>query len=183
VINRQRKKRLNLRACQAFAAAAAVRVAMRDSKIRLPEEIEVFLVSDASIRRIHRDFLAIDEATDVITFHHGEIFVSVETAEHQAQEFSTSFLEEIHLYIVHGLLHLAGFDDKTKRGRKRMATMQQKIVDESERALQLEGCGLAQSFQALLKKKGTKNPDADKDPGFSQPTFSTPAAGREGRRG
>jgi probable rRNA maturation factor len=144
VVNRQRKKRLNLCACQTFAAAAAGRVRMRNPKIRLPEEIGVFLVSDARISRIHRDFLGIDEATDVITFHHGEIIISVETAERQARQFSTTLLKEIHLYIVHGLLHLAGFDDRTGRGRKRMAMTQQKIVDEIEREINLEGCGPSQ---------------------------------------
>jgi probable rRNA maturation factor len=132
IVNRQRKKRLNLRECQAFAATAAEQVLKRHPKIRLPEEIGIVLVSDARIRRIHHCFLGIDATTDVITFQHGEIFVSVETAERQAREFSTSHLEEIHLYIVHGLLHLAGFDDKTGRARKRMAAMQQEIIHEIE---------------------------------------------------
>jgi probable rRNA maturation factor len=154
IVNRQRKKRLNLRACQAFAAAAARQVLKRRPKIRLPEEIGVVLVSDARISRIHRYFLGIDGATDVITFEHGEIFVSVETAERQAQEFSTSPLEEIHLYIVHGLLHLAGLDDKTARGRKRMAAMQQEIIEEIQRATNLEGKSLGDGGQERRAETG-----------------------------
>jgi rRNA maturation RNase YbeY len=151
VINRQRTKRVDLRACQAFATTAVAWVGMRNPKIRLPEEVGVVLVSDARISRINRDFLGIDGATDVITFHHGEIFISVETAERQAREFSTTFLEEIHLYIVHGLLHLAGFDDRTERGRKRMTATQQKIVYEIERAINLEGPAVPRS-RGLAKK-------------------------------
>jgi probable rRNA maturation factor len=135
LVNRQRKRRLDLRACQRFAQAAVARVWRRNLRVVLPDEICVFFVSDARIRRIHRDFLAADEATDVITFHHGEIFISVETAERHAQQFSTSLSEEIHLYIVHALLHLAGFEDKTKRGYKRMKAVQEKVAHEIEHAL------------------------------------------------
>jgi len=137
VVNRQRKKRLDLRACQAFAEAALGRVWTRNRKIIFPAEIDVLLVSDVRISQIHRDFLAVGGATDVITFHHGEILISVETAERHAQQFSTSFLEEIELYIVHALLHLAGFDDRTARGYKRMKAVQEEIVREVEIALVL----------------------------------------------
>jgi probable rRNA maturation factor len=137
VVNRQRNKRLDLRSCQTFAEAALARVRTRNRKIIFPEEIDVFLVSDARISQIHRDFLAVSGATDVITFHHGEIFISVETAERHAQQFSTSFFEEIELYIVHALLHLAGFEDRTERGCKRMKALQEGIVREVEIALGL----------------------------------------------
>jgi rRNA maturation RNase YbeY len=59
----------------------------------------------------------------------------VETAERHAQQFSTSLSEEIHLYIVHALLHLAGFEDKTKRGYNRMKAVQEKVAHEIEHAL------------------------------------------------
>src|SRR5262245_8736472 len=108
-------------------------------RIVLPNKLCVFFVSDARIRRIHRDFLAADEATDVITFQHGEIFISVETAERHAERFSTSLSEEIHLFIVHALLHLAGFEDKTKRGYKRMKAAQEEIAREIEHALGMGG--------------------------------------------
>ena len=137
VINRQRKKRLDLDACQGFAEAAMARVWKRNRKIIFPAEIDVFLVSDVRIGQIHRDFLAVGGATDVITFHHGEIFISVETAERHAQRYSTSFFEEIELYIVHALLHLAGFDDRTAMGYKRMKAVQEEIVREVEIALGL----------------------------------------------
>lgn len=135
VANRQRKKRLDLLACQTFAEAALARVSSRNLKVIFPAEIDIFFVSDTRISQLHRDFLAVGEATDVITFHHGEIFISVETAERHAEQFSTSFLEEIELYIVHALLHLAGFEDRTARGFKRMKAVQEEIVREVEIAL------------------------------------------------
>ena len=133
---------MDLDACQGFAEAAMARVWKRNRKIIFPAEIDVFLVSDVRIGQIHRDFLAVGGATDVIMFHHGEIFISVETAERHAQRYSTSFFEEIELYIVHALLHLAGFDDRTARGYKRMKGVQEEIVREVEVAL-----GLRDKFQ------------------------------------
>jgi probable rRNA maturation factor len=128
VINRQRKQRLDMAACRKFAEGALALVRKRATKALLPEEISVYLVSDQRIRGIHRQFLSSDEATDVITFQHGEIFISTETAREHAKRFRTGFVEEIHLYVVHGLLHLAGFEDLTRRGFEEMALQQKEIL-------------------------------------------------------
>jgi probable rRNA maturation factor len=98
----------------------------------LPEGINVVFVSDLRMAGIHRDFLSTEGPTDVITFQHGEIIISVETAERQAEEFSTTFDRELRLYFVHGLLHLAGLDDLTEEGFKSMADAQEQIVTEVE---------------------------------------------------
>ena len=66
--------------------------------------------------------------TDVITFQHGEIFISTETARRQARQVGATTLGEIRLYIVHGLLHLHGLDDQTPAAARRMARMQERIV-------------------------------------------------------
>ena len=72
--------------------------------VALPDEIIVVFVSDARIAGIHRDFMSVDGPTDVITFRHGEIIISVETAERQATRFSNSCSRELRLYFVHALL-------------------------------------------------------------------------------
>jgi probable rRNA maturation factor len=66
--------------------------------------------------------------TDVLTFQHGEIFISVETAKRHAHAFGSSPASELRLYIVHGLLHLHGFDDQTRTGAQKMHKMQEKIL-------------------------------------------------------
>ena len=66
--------------------------------------------------------------TDVITFQHGEIVISVETAKRQARQFATSLDHELRLYLVHGLLHLHGFDDKTAAGAREMKRVQDKLA-------------------------------------------------------
>lgn len=95
------------------------------------EEVEVALVSDKRIAQIHRRFMNDPSPTDVITFQHGEIVVSVETAKRQAREFGTSLDHELRLYIAHGLLHLHGFDDKTAVGAVEMKRIQERIVAKS----------------------------------------------------
>jgi probable rRNA maturation factor len=135
LLNRQRKKRVDLVNFRAFAKPAMVKVTELLGPVTLPEEISVVFVSDARIADIHRAFMSVDEPTDVITFHHGEIVISVETAERQAKKFSTSFGHELRLYFVHALLHLAGYDDLTPEEFEKMAEAQQKIVDEVEQLL------------------------------------------------
>ncbi len=92
------------------------------------EEIETTFVSDATIAKVHRDFMGIPGATDVITFDHGEIVISTETAAENAKIYGRSFQEELALYIVHGLLHLNGFKDKQPADAERMHAMQERIL-------------------------------------------------------
>lgn len=80
--------------------------------------------------RLHREFLGKTGPTDVLTFQHGEIFISIETAKRHARAFGNSLLRELQLYIVHGLLHLNGFDDRTQPGARRMEELQAKILGE-----------------------------------------------------
>jgi probable rRNA maturation factor len=77
---------------------------------------------------LHRQFLQTRGTTDVITFQHGEIFISAETAQKNAARFRTTLHRELNLYIVHGLLHLDGFDDATAAGAEEMKTLQEKIL-------------------------------------------------------
>jgi probable rRNA maturation factor len=96
------------------------------SKLR---EIFVYLVSDRRMASIHRRFLHKSGPTDILTFQHGEIFVSVETAKKQARAFGNSLPRELELYVVHGLLHLQGFDDRTAIQRRKMEGLQERILE------------------------------------------------------
>jgi probable rRNA maturation factor len=129
VFNRQRKVRLNSAELEAFARRALPRCAReRGSGLTNLREIGVMLISDRRIDQLHRRFMGIAGPTDVITFQHGEICLSVETARRQAAIHRTSLEHELHLYLVHGLLHLQGFDDREARARARMTDLQEKIV-------------------------------------------------------
>jgi probable rRNA maturation factor len=128
IVNRQRAKKIDLASLRSFATEALDIVSRLAENRSFPEEILVVLVSDSRIADIHRDFMNVAGATDVITFQHGEIFISVETAERQAKEVKTTFEFELRLYLLHGLLHLAGYDDMTQSGYRTIARKQDKLM-------------------------------------------------------
>ncbi len=97
------------------------------SKLR---EIEINLVSDEMIGQVHAEFMNDPSATDVITFHHGEIFISLDTAKRTAADFGHTFEQEALLYLIHGLLHLNGHDDKVPNERAAMKELQEQILAE-----------------------------------------------------
>src|SRR5262245_7574156 len=131
VTNRQRRVRVGLAWLRRFAeeALAACRQESGDGKFALKqiETVEVAVGSDAVIARVHQQFMNVPGATDVITFEHGEIVVSADTAARYAKEHGHSADEELALYVVHGLLHLNGFDDREPRARKRMHAVQNRL--------------------------------------------------------
>ena len=128
VRNRQRRVRVDVCSLQDFAEGALRECLRTRGGLSRLREITVVLISDRKISELHSRFMNIAAPTDVITFQHGEIFISTETARRQARQVGAATLGEIRLYIVHGLLHLHGFDDKTPAAARRMARMQERIV-------------------------------------------------------
>lgn len=134
VFNQQERRQFDLEKLQRFSAAAleAVRAAPfpegGPGPLRDLERVEVTIVNDAVISEVHEKFMNVPGATDVITFEHGEILVSADTAAAQSREFGTEFDQEIALYIVHGLLHLAGYGDKSPDEAGEMKVLQEKIL-------------------------------------------------------
>jgi probable rRNA maturation factor len=127
LLNRQRARTINLQLLSRFAQCALEEVEAVE-RTTLPAEIVAVLVSDRRISAIHLQFMQIAGPTDVITFHHGEIIISVETAHRQATQLGNELFEELCLYLVHGLLHLAGYDDATDSGFQEMDRLQQKLM-------------------------------------------------------
>jgi probable rRNA maturation factor len=127
--NLQRKIAFDRTALEQFALRA-LRLCRQQPGAGLTnrEEIGVLVVSDRKIADLHRRFMKIAGPTDVITFQHGEIFISAETAQRQAAACGTSLEHELRLYLVHGLLHLHGFDDHDPAARRRMDSVQEGIV-------------------------------------------------------
>lgn len=82
----------------------------------------VVLADGATVHRLNREFLGHDYPTDVLSFSldedaaaegivDGEVYVDLDTAAERAPEFGTTFEDEARRYVVHGLLHLMGYDD------------------------------------------------------------------------
>jgi probable rRNA maturation factor len=132
VRNLQRRLRIDRDALQKFAEKILESVlrarAGKRTQLRRLGEVSVLLVSDRRMASLHRRFLAQTGPTDVLTFQHGEIFISVETARRHARRFGNSLNEELKLYLVHGLLHLHGFKDRSKEQALKMGRLQQRIL-------------------------------------------------------
>ena len=132
VRNRQRALRVPLAALQGFADRAVTECLKIPGKkrggLKSITELNVILVSNQRMAELHRRFLHLPGPTDVITFHHGEIIISVETARNHARQFGNSLKSELCLYIAHGLLHLHGFGDKNSVDAAEMDRAQKKLV-------------------------------------------------------
>ena len=93
-------------------------LATNASVLRNEGELSIVFMTDAALAQVHADFLDDPTTTDVITFEGnpavgtaGEICVSADTAAAYAKEHGRDFSAELTLYLVHGWLHLAGYDD------------------------------------------------------------------------
>lgn len=128
------------------AAAAAWPLALAAAAVEDPPlahlgTVDVALVDDAASDRVHREFMDIEGATDVITFHHGEIVIGAEVAARQAAEYGEPLLRELLRYIVHGLLHLAGHEDLDPPERASMEAAQEEIVAKVWTEAHAAACG------------------------------------------
>ena len=93
--------------------------------------IEITFLSDTDIRSINKKYKGRDRPTDVLSFELGElgeILISSDTALKNSRRFGTSFEEEIVLYVIHGILHLHGYDDETAQEKKRMSKKEEFIL-------------------------------------------------------
>jgi probable rRNA maturation factor len=99
-------------------------------------ELSLAFLTDAALARIHDDFLNDPTTTDVITFEGntslasaGEICVSADTAATFAATHDRDFSDELTLYVVHGWLHLAGYDDLKPAKKRRMRAAETRAMD------------------------------------------------------
>lgn len=97
------------------------------SEIRKIGDINVIFCSDNYILDVNIKYLQHDYFTDIITFDYcegkvlsGDLFISVDSVRENSIEFGTDFEEELHRVIVHGVLHLIGYDDHTEEDKKVM---------------------------------------------------------------
>src|SRR5262245_12403935 len=125
IINRQRSRKIDR------DRAAALSRAVLDLIGRTDAALTVTFIRDRAMRQLNRDYRGIDGPTDVLSFayhedsetalhdetrHIGDVVISVETAERYARELALSFDREIEHLLIHGALHLAGYDHETDNG-------------------------------------------------------------------
>ena len=116
VVNRQRRLQIDTGAWAPFAAKALDAIGKSDSSATIA------FVSDQRIRQLNRQFRGIDKVTDVLSFpadepnNLGDVAIAAQTAAAQAKENGLSLEDEIAQLILHGLLHLSGYDHETDNG-------------------------------------------------------------------
>jgi len=139
--NRQRARRLNLRLVRRIVRALVV------EHLQIPAvELGITFVSARRMARVNRQFLQHEGSTDVITFDyrqvwpagsrlarppahlHGELLICMDVAVAQAHTFRTSWPVEVVRYLVHGILHLCGYDDRTPSARRLMKREENRLL-------------------------------------------------------
>jgi probable rRNA maturation factor len=113
----------------------AVKAVIQDAGITTAQ-ISVAIVDDPTIAQLHEEFLNDPDPTDVLSFLlesspdslEGEVVVSADTAARLAPKFKSTAEEELLRYIIHGALHLAGYDDATPKLRKQMRTKEDEYL-------------------------------------------------------
>ncbi len=123
IVNRQRQRKLSAKHWREFGELA-LRAIGKDE-----ENATIVFVSDDAIKALNRRFRGKNQSTDVLSFRNaeepfeigaaaqlGEVIISVPRAAAQAEENGLSFADEVRQLILHGLLHLRGYDHETDQG-------------------------------------------------------------------
>ena len=125
--NRQRLRKVDARLLKQLARTA-LRLAGADAN----RQLNIVLVDDATITQLNREFHQTDGPTDILSFDYGdgvgELIISVERALAQAGQFRSTPARELALYVIHGILHLHGYDDLTPCPRARMRAAERRLL-------------------------------------------------------
>jgi len=95
-------------------------------RIKIPE-ISIVLVSETKIKELNRKYRKINRVTDVLAFDYGEIIICLPQAKRQAKQLGHSLKKELAILLIHGILHLAGYNDETKKDFNKMLKKQEEI--------------------------------------------------------
>jgi probable rRNA maturation factor len=137
VSNRQRRRKIDTRALAKIAECAKDLVRDPDS------QLGIVLVDDATIAKLNEQYHATSGPTDVLSFDYGEgqgeLIISVECAIRQARRFRTGPARELVLYVVHGILHLHGYDDRTPNAKRRMRAAERRLMLRLGRFFEIKG--------------------------------------------
>lgn len=103
---------------------------------KVPGSLNLIISDDEKVREINRSFLEHDYYTDVITFNYnsgnlteGEIYISLDTVRENSRNYNISLEMELNRVIIHGVLHLSGFDDKSEEEKLKMRAAEDKWLE------------------------------------------------------
>lgn len=106
-------------------------------KLAIKKDISIVLVNDKKIQELNKIYRKKNKVTDVLSFGDwndkeflGEVIICLPQAKQQAKKFGTSLKQELTRLLIHGILHLAGFDhEKSKSEEKKMFKLQEEIIE------------------------------------------------------
>jgi probable rRNA maturation factor len=108
---------------------------IREEK-KIPGDLNFILTGDKQIREINREYLGHDYFTDVISFGagegrevSGEIYISIDTVKNNSKVYGTKLREEIVRVMLHGVLHICGYEDHETKDRDRMFKRQESMLN------------------------------------------------------
>jgi probable rRNA maturation factor len=118
IINKTRQK-INIK-----AAEKAAKLFLFEHKLE-DKELSVAFIGDKKMKALNRDYRGKDQPTDILSFAGddgslGEIIIDYQQIKRQAKEYSSSIDQELIFILVHGLLHLLGYDDESEEDRNKM---------------------------------------------------------------
>jgi probable rRNA maturation factor len=137
VTNRQRRLKIDTHRLAEIAERTLELV--RDNQLHLG----IVLVDDAAMAKLNAQYHDTPGATDILSFDYGEeqgeLIISVEHAVTQAKRYRTTPARELILYVVHGILHLHGYNDLTPRQRRRMRAAERRLGLRLRNQFELKG--------------------------------------------
>ncbi|MDI6758677.1 MAG: rRNA maturation RNase YbeY [Candidatus Omnitrophota bacterium] len=134
IINLQEK----IPVCPKKIKKAASKIFSLTGKSLSKDQITICFTTDKTVKKLNLKYLHSNTSTDVLVFDLTEkisrymiadIIISAEKAIHNAKIFKTTPAYELFLYLTHGILHLLGYDDKTKKQRERMHKQEKDILE------------------------------------------------------
>jgi probable rRNA maturation factor len=99
------------------------------------KDLSIAFVGDVRMRSLNRRYRKKDKPTDILSFVDtgdslGELVIDLKQIERQAKRFSPSVTAELKFILVHGLLHLLGYDDVTEKGRREMERLTKEFLEQ-----------------------------------------------------
>ncbi|MBU1863629.1 MAG: rRNA maturation RNase YbeY [Candidatus Omnitrophica bacterium] len=137
VVIATKKYRISAHSIEKIARVTLTRCGIRSGLLN------IYLVGNRTIRRLNKTYKRRNAATDVLAFpigeeiptrSHGmvclmgEVVISLDQAKVQAGRFHTTFRQEVILYVIHGILHILGYDDIKNKDRQRMEKKQHELL-------------------------------------------------------
>ena len=145
--NQNHKKKIELKKMEKIARAVLRLLGKKDT------EVNISFITSQKIRVMNRRYFGIDAATDVIAFPAGkaitsghgsrvtgqeflgDIAISTDRAKCNSRIYGMLFKEEVALYVIHGLLHLAGYEDTTKKKKEAMKAKEDEFFRKTQKTL------------------------------------------------